>query len=640
MKNHSRFLPAALAAFAAFSLGAFADETAAPAPAPEAVTEPVSGAVDSVVEAAQDVVAAVVGAEETPAEAAAEESAEEAAEEVAETTAADEPAEEAAFAEESGEGGDVPKEEAASAVSVGIWSIIPPLVAIILALVTKEVIPSLVIGILSGTGIHVFFEKLPLVNVLTDMLDLMCKKISDNAAMVVFLCLLGALVSVITRAGGSRAYGEWAARRLRTRKGASLATVVLGMVIFIDDYFNCLTIGTVMRPVTDKYRISREKLSYLIDATAAPICIIAPVSSWAASVISYFPDDTNMTGMEAFLRAVPMNLYAILTIFMIFWISLRKRPDFGPMATAERAAEAGAKPEDDDPADPDENTIIGTVSKKGHVYDLVVPILALIVFSVFAMIFYGGYWDEPAEGEAAKTLFKAFGDTDAGQALALASMGAILVAFLLFVPRRVVSFGKFFDGIVSGIKTMVPALVILALAWTISGICRDMLLTGDYVAAQVQAANEAGVLAVGLIPAIMFVVASLLAFSTGTSWGTFGILIPIIVAVCNKVDPTLTTLALSSILAGSVLGDHCSPISDTTILASTGAQCKHIRHVATQLPYAVTVGAVCVLGYLVAGFTRSMSYGANLGCTLAVSFAALLALLLVLPKVWKGRDAA
>lgn len=521
---------------------------------------------------------------------------------------------------------------------VAYWSILPPVIAIVLALITKEVISSLIVGILSGTAIYAYF--LPggdVMTVFTAMMDLMYKKIGDNASMILFLALLGGLVAVITRAGGSRAYGDWAARRLNSRRGASLSTAFLGIIIFIDDYFNCLTVGTVMRPVTDKFKISREKLAYLIDATAAPVCIIAPISSWAASVISYFPDDTSMSGMEAFLRAVPMNLYAVLTLVMLFWVCLRKNADYGPMARAEARALSGAAPDDANPAEetPDDEqklTIIG----RGGVLDLVIPIVALIILAVLSMLFIGGYWTAPAEGESAKTLFAAFGDTDAGSALALASVGALLVAFCLFVPRRVVTFHGFFAGITAGIKTMVPALIILTLAWTISGVCRDLLMTGQYVAHLVETSN----LAVALIPAIMFIVASLLAFSTGTSWGTFGILIPIIVAVCNAVEPSLTVTALSAILAGAVLGDHCSPISDTTILASTGARCRHIDHVSTQLPYVITVGAACVIGYLVAGVTRHMGYAANLGITLAVSLGVLIAMLIALPIFFGARKDA
>lgn len=508
-------------------------------------------------------------------------------------------------------------------VSVGLWSVLPPLVAIVLALLTKEVIFSLACGIFSGAVIYAVAANLGVAGVFSSVSDLMIEKMGGNAALLLFVVLLGALVAVITKAGGSAAYGSWAAGKLRSGTSAQLATGFLGCLIFIDDYFNCFTVGTVMRPVTDKNKVSREKLAYLIDATAAPVCIIAPISSWAASVISYYPTDGTMTGMQAFLRAIPMNLYAILSIVMVFWLCIRKKGDFGPMAAAQRRAEEqglqnlmerGEQP-----------------SSKGRVLDLVIPIAALIVFSIFSMLYYGGYWN----GEGL-SLFDAFGATDAGTALAMASLLSLIVAFLLFVPRRLLSFQEFFQGIVSGIQTMVPACVILTLAWTISGVCRDLLATGDYVAGVVAASN----MPVMLIPAIMFGVSAMLSFATGTSWGTFGILIPIIVSVCETAAPELTVTALSAILAGSVFGDHCSPISDTTIMSSTGAGCAHIDHVSTQLPYSLTVASVCVAGYLVAGFSAGLGFGTSLLITDVISLLLLAVLLLALPKIWSGEKKA
>lgn len=515
-------------------------------------------------------------------------------------------------------------------VSVGIWSLLPPLLAIVLALITKQVIFSLLLGIMSGTIIYTVAANLGAAGVFSTVTDLMSAKLGDNAAMVIFLALLGALVAVITKAGGSKAYGNWAVRKLKSRRSASVATGVLGVLIFIDDYFNCLTVGTVMKPVTDKHLISREKLAYIIDATAAPVCIIAPISSWAASVISYYPASSSMSGMQAFLSAIPMNLYAVLTIFMVFWLSIKKNSDFGPMAAAERRAqETGVVTSTSDKGDVDELAKI-EASDKGTVLDLVVPILALVALSIISMLYYGGYWS----GEGL-SLFDAFGETDAAMALSLAGFGSLIVAFFMFVPRGLVSFKSFFEAVGTGIKSMVPAIVILTLAWTISGVCRDLLQTGEYVAALVAGSN----MAVALIPAIMFVVAALLSFSTGTSWGTFGILIPIIIAVCDSVAPDLTVTALSSILAGSVFGDHCSPISDTTILSSTGAACNHLDHVATQLGYTIPVAVVCFIGYLVAGFTNSLGYTSSLIITLVVSFVLMIAALLVLPKVWNPKAA-
>ena len=506
-------------------------------------------------------------------------------------------------------------------VSVGLWSVLPPLVAIVLALITKEVVFSLVCGIFSGAIIYAAAANLGVAGVFSSVSGLMIEKMGGNAALLLFVVLLGALVSVITKAGGSAAYGNWAAGKLRSGTGAQLATGFLGCLIFIDDYFNCFTVGTVMRPVTDKHKISREKLAYLIDTTAAPICIIAPISSWAASVSSYYPTDGGMTGMQAFLRAIPMNLYAILSIVMVFWLCVRKNGDFGPMAAAQRRAkESGVQTAA-------ESGETAQTSQKGRVLDLVLPIAALIVFSILSMLYYGGYWN----GEGL-SLFDAFGATDAGTALAMASMLSLIVAFLLFVPRGLLKFREFFQGIISGIQTMVPACVILTLAWTISGVCRDLLATGDYVAGVVATSN----MPVVLIPAIMFGVSAMLSFATGTSWGTFGILIPIIVSVCEAAAPELTVTALSAILAGSVFGDHCSPISDTTIMSSTGAGCAHIDHVSTQLPYSLTVASVCVAGYLVAGFSAGLGFGTSLLITDTVSLVLLAAVLLILPKIWNG----
>ena len=510
-------------------------------------------------------------------------------------------------------------------VSFGILSVIPPLVAIALALITKEVIFSLLVGIMSGALIYSGIGN-PL-GIFTVTIDTMIGKLADedNAAMVIFLALLGGLVAVITKAGGSNAYGSWAERKIKSRESAGILTAFLGMLIFIDDYFNCLTVGTVMRPVTDRFKISREKLAYLIDATAAPICIIAPISSWAASVISYYPDKAGVSGMQAFISSIPMNLYAVLTLFMIVWISLRKNADYGPMAAAERKAKEGSVIESNTIAGNDELEKL-SVSDKGKVRDLVIPVVLLVVFSILAMIYYGGYWEEE------KSLFDAFGDTAAGFALALGGICAIVAAFLIFVPRGLVNFKDFFRSVGLGIKSMVPAIIILTLAWTISGICRDLLQTGEYVAGVVETSS----MPVILIPAILFIVSAALSFATGTSWGTFGILIPIAISICDIVAPQLSIVALSAVLAGSVFGDHCSPISDTTILSSTGAKCDHLKHVATQIPYAVTVAAVCFVGYLIAGLTSGLGFAASTIITLPVSLLLLIGALLILPKVLKS----
>ncbi len=482
--------------------------------------------------------------------------------------------------------------------TVGILSLLPPIIAIILALKTKEVISSLIVGILSGTLIYSIYDTDGIIQVgartIEVTMNLMGQKLSENSSIIIFLGLLGAIVVVVTKAGGSKAYGEWAVKRIKSRKGAKIATAILGVIIFIDDYFNCLTVGTVMRPVTDKYKISREKLSYIIDATAAPICIIAPVSSWAASVISQMTD-SGLNGIQDFVKTIPYNLYAILTIIMVLVVSLTKL-EFGKMAKCELLALEGKQNEDFQEADEDDDLSKITISEKGTVFDLVIPILVLIVFSILSMLYIGGYFD------GGMTLAEGFGNTNAGPALAISGFFTLVVTFFLFVPRKILSFKEFMSGISTGVKSMVSAYIILTLAWTISGVCRDLLNTGGYVGGLVEGSSLAGM----LIPVVAFCVAGLLAFSMGTSWGTFGILIPIIVVVCENTAPELIIISLGAVLAGSVFGDHCSPISDTTILSSTGARCNHISHVSTQIPYTLVVAISCVVGYIVAGLTANL----------------------------------
>lgn len=482
--------------------------------------------------------------------------------------------------------------------TVGILSLLPPIIAIILALKTKEVISSLIVGILSGTLIYSIYDTDGIIQVgartIEVTMNLMGQKLSENSSIIIFLGLLGAIVVVVTKAGGSKAYGEWAVKRIKSRKGAKIATAILGVIIFIDDYFNCLTVGTVMRPVTDKYKISREKLSYIIDATAAPICIIAPVSSWAASVISQMTD-SGLNGIQDFVKTIPYNLYAILTIIMVLVVSLTKL-EFGKMAKCELLALEGKQNEDFQEADEDDDLSKITISEKGTVFDLVIPILVLIVSSILSMLYIGGYFD------GGMTLAEGFGNTNAGPALAISGFFTLVVTFFLFVPRKILSFKEFMSGISTGVKSMVSAYIILTLAWTISGVCRDLLNTGGYVGGLVEGSSLAGM----LIPVVAFCVAGLLAFSMGTSWGTFGILIPIIVVVCENTAPELIIISLGAVLAGSVFGDHCSPISDTTILSSTGARCNHISHVSTQIPYTLVVAISCVVGYIVAGLTANL----------------------------------
>lgn len=503
-------------------------------------------------------------------------------------------------------------------IQVGWLSLLPPIIAISLALITKEVISSLIIGILSGGLIYALHTGGGLVKTVDVTFQLMASSMNIN--IILFLALLGALVVVVTMAGGSRAYGTWASKKIKSKRAALLSTSALGALIFIDDYFNCLTVGTVMKPVTDKYNVSRAKLAYIIDSTAAPICIIAPISSWAAAVGSNlystgaFPNE-----LAAFVSTIPYNLYAILSIIMIIVIASANL-DFGPMAAEEHKAmttgNLGAVETD---ASRDMK-----ISEKGRVFDLIIPIGALILFSILAMLYSGGYWSGEATSIAA-----AFGNCDSSAALVLGAFGALVVAFLLFIPRKVLGFREFMDGIGEGIKSMVPAFMILTLAWTIGAMCKSLLSTGDYVAGLVAASN----LPMGLIPAIIFIVAAFLSFSMGTAWGTFTILISIVVSICTAGAPHLITVSLAATLAGSVFGDHCSPISDTTILSSTGAGCDHILHVSTQMIYAVTVACCCFVGYLVAGLS-----GGNLWATLLVSIVLLLITLVLLHSISSAKE--
>ena len=502
------------------------------------------------------------------------------------------------------------------AVNVGWLSILPPIIAIGLALITKEVISSLMIGILSGTLIYTAAMGQNLVvDTLKNTFDLMGSRFDLN--IILFLALVGALVELITRAGGSKAYGALMNHKLKSRGSAMLATGGLGALIFIDDYCNCLTVGTVMKPVTDRYAISRAKLAYLIDATAAPICIIAPISSWGAAVISSLPEDSHLfdSGIHAMVATVPYNLYALLSIVLIILLSLTN-VDFGPMARAEARAKKG----DLGAVDVSSETKL-EVSDRGSVWDLILPVIVLIVVSALAMLENGGYF------AGGMTLAEAFGNCSSGPALVIGSFVALVFAFVQFVPRQLMTAREFMNGITEGIKSMVPADIILVLAWTISGVCRDLLMTGDFVSQVVQSSN----IPVQVLPAVTFLIAAGLSFSMGTSWGTFGILIPIVFAICETVAPALIVPALAASLAGSVFGDHCSPISDTTIMASAGAGCDHIEHVSTQLPYCIVVAFCCFFGYLVAGFTNG-----NLLLTLGTSFLLLIGIMVALHRAFGG----
>ena len=486
-----------------------------------------------------------------------------------------------------------------------IFSLIPPIVAIALALITKEVYLSLLIGIMSGA--FLFTGPNPLHAVET-MIAIMGEKIGGNVNILLFLAFLGIVVALITKSGASKAYGEWASHAIRTKKGALFATMFLGMLIFVDDYFNCLTVGTVMRPVTDKHKITRAKLAYIIDATAAPICIIAPISSWAAAVGSSLPEDSGVDGFSLFLHTIPFNLYALLTIcFMLFLVA--GDFDFAAMKRYEEQVKKTGK----------ETTVEAEameISGNGKVIDLILPILVLIAFCVSGMLYTGGILDGVG-------LVEAFANCDSALSLVLGSFFTLVFIFAFYMIRRVIRFNEFCESFTIGVKAMIPAIMILCLAWTLSGICSaDYLNIGGYVKAVVGGNALVG----SLMPALMFVIAAGLAFSTGTSWGTFGILLPIAFAVVGAENMNSLTIVTASILAGAVCGDHVSPISDTTILASAGAQCHHINHVSTQIPYVLCVAACCFLGNLAAGNTANGWVGTGVG------FAALIVVLVILDR--------
>lgn len=490
-------------------------------------------------------------------------------------------------------------------MSATIWSLLPPIVAIALALWTKEVYLSLLIGILSGALLFTNFHILTAVETVVEVMNW---KIGDNINILIFLVFLGILVALITKSGASQAYGEWAARKITSKKGALFSTMLLGVMIFVDDYFNCLTVGTVMRPVTDKYKVSRAKLAYIIDATAAPVCIIAPISSWAAAVGSSLPEDSGIDGFSLFLRTIPFNLYALLTIlFMV--ILLSRNFDFGAMKKYELSLKNGSS---EISADKEEIQIIG----KGKVIDLILPIAVLIILCIAAMLYTGGI----LEGN---NIVDAFANCNSSLSLVLGSFFTLIFVFVFYLVRKVITFTDFCASFVQGFKAMTPAIMILCLAWSLSGICSsDYLALGTFVGNAVAGNAFIGV----LLPALFFAVATGLGFSTGTSWGTFGIMIPIVVAVIGTGNVSLLAMNVAAVLAGAVCGDHISPISDTTILASAGAQCNHITHVSTQIPYALTVAACCLVGYLVGGITENgwiaLVVGAVLECiVLAVIYA-------------------
>lgn len=513
------------------------------------------------------------------------------------------------------------EEEAVEHVSnmyATVWSLVPPLVAIILALITKEVFSSLFVGIVTGALFYTNFNvKEAFIVIVTNQTEGgLLAKVSDsyNGGILIFLVVLGVLVALMNKAGGSAAYGRWASSVIRTRKGALLSTFVLGVVVFVDDYFNCLTVGSVMRPVTDTHNVSRAKLAYIIDATAAPVCIIAPISSWAAAVSGVVE---GYNGLELFIRAIPYNFYALLTIVAMITLTLLNF-DFGPMYVHEHNAQVNNDLYTTD-ARPYENASVVEVTGKGGVIDLVLPVIVLIICCVIGMIYTGGFFE-------GVSFVDAFADCDASTSLALGSIAALLLTFVLYIPRRVLKFGEFMECLPEGFRAMVPAILILTFAWTLSGITG--LLGADVFVAGLLDSSK-GMLHM-LLPVIVFAIAIFLAFSTGTSWGTFGILLPIVVPI---LDPTseLMVITVAATLAGAVAGDHCSPISDTTIMASTGAQCDHINHVSTQLPYAIMVAIVAAVNYLLAALIQ------NWIINLPIAIVSMVLVIVIMSKVYKPK---
>lgn len=505
------------------------------------------------------------------------------------------------------------------------WSLVPPIVAIALALITKEVYSSLFIGIViggilyaigspdynlfEGTFRHVLYD-----GIIGNLSD------SYNVGILVFLVILGAIVCLMNKSGGSAAFGRWAQEHIHSRVGAQLATVALGVLIFVDDYFNCLTVGSVMRPITEGHKVSKAKLAYLIDATAAPVCIIAPISSWAAAVSGFVGEGE---GFKVFISAIPYNYYALLTLFFMIGITIL-RIDYGPM----KKHEENAILHNDIYTTPErpyaDAEMEASDDGKGKVIDLVIPVIILIVFCIGGIMYSGGFFS----GE--NGFIDAFANSDAAAGLSLGSVLAMILIVIYFMFRRTIKFTEAMESIPDGFKAMVAAILILTMAWTIKTMT-ESLGAADYVAGLVESGAESFM---NFLPAVVFLVGCGLAFATGTSWGTFGVLIPIVMAVFEGYDPTMEVISISACMAGAVMGDHCSPISDTTIMSSAGAQCYHINHVSTQIPYACTVAAVSVVCYIIAGFVR------NAAISLVIAFVLMALVLLILKKVFGTEEKA
>ena len=491
------------------------------------------------------------------------------------------------------------------------WALIPPLLAIILAFITKEVYSSLFIGVAVGALLYSGFHPW---DSFVNFFEIM--KNSMNLNILIFDVLLGMIIVLMAKSGGSAAYGKWAGTKIRTKRSALLATMGLGVLIFVDDYFNCLTVGSVMRPVTDQQKVSRAKLAYIIDATAAPVCIIAPISSWAAAVNSYVPADAGISGFQLFLRTIPYNLYAILTLVMVFFICFTGF-DFGLMKKHEENAAKGDLFTSG--GDEFEQVSEDEVNPGGKVMDLVLPVAVLIVSAIGAMI-YTGYLG------GAKDIITAFSGCDAETSLIFATMVTIFFLMLLYLPRKVVDFKGFMESLVEGFKLMIPAITILIFAWSLKGI-GDAMGLAEFVGGIVGENASASI----FIPVVLFAVAIFLSFSTGTSWGTFAILVPIATGMfAGNTSLEMMIISVSAVLAGAVCGDHVSPISDTTVMSSAGAQSNHLNHVSTQMQYAAIVAGVCMVGYIIAALTKI--WWLTLGISLLILLAILMGMKIVLSK--------
>lgn len=506
-----------------------------------------------------------------------------------------------------------------------VFALLPPVIAIGLALIMKEVYTSLLAGIITGGLLYSNFNLELMINTIFFQEDGgMVYKLADawNVGILVFLVMLGILVSMLNKAGGSAAFGKWASKHIKTRIGAQISVMILGVLIFVDDYFNCLTVGSVMRPVTDRHKVSRAKLSYIIDATAAPVCIIAPISSWAAAVTSSVPEDSGINGFAVFLQTIPYNLYAILTLVMVLLVTVL-RVDFGPMKKHEMNAIAGDL--FTTPGRPYEGNEEEVINEKAHVLDLILPVAVLIASCIVTMVYTGGFFE-------GASFVDAFAASDASVGLVLGGAVTLVFTFIYYMMRDVLSFEEFAKCIPEGFQSMIAPILILTMAWTLSGMTN--LLGAKYFVADL-VANSASAMQ-GFLPMIIFLVAAFLAFATGTSWGTFSILIPIVIGVFP--DGQMMVISIASCLAGAVCGDHCSPISDTTIMASAGGHCEHVNHVVTQLPYVLVVGSVCMVGYLLIGIFKAVGLDAIVWLTLPICIVLLCVVLFVIRTKNGGKE--